>query len=423
MPSVSKILFFLISSWNLVYSELTISINSPSAILMDAKTGVILYQKNAHEAHYPASITKVATALFALENAPLNFDKLIKADQDSIGAISSVDKKRSNYQKPSYWLEFGGTHMGIKRGELLSLKELFYGMMVISANDAANLIAKEVSGDIPVFVDQMNLYLEGIGARDTYFKNPHGLHHPEHHTTAYDMALITKEALKHPFFLEIASSVKHQRPKTNKQNPTMMIQSNRLLRKGNYYYAPAVLGKIGYHSDAKHNIVSVAENNGRTLIAVIMNTESGEDRYEDTKKMYEAAFSEEKKIVEYLKVDNIAVKRQLDKGNPSTLHTFVKQGFSLSFFPSEEPTVLVKVRWEKLDLPVEQGEQVGVIDFYVNEYVTPVTISLYASHAIDEGIWVGVVNYFKDYKWFLFSFFAGVILLFLLKKPNRSIRS
>ena len=96
---------------------------------------------------------------------------------------------------------------------------------------------------------------------------------------------------------------------------------------------------------------------------------------------------------------------------------------SLSFFPSEEPTVVVKVRWEELELPVEQGEQVGVIDFYVNDYVTPLTISLYATHAINEGVWVGVVNYFKEYKWFLCAFFSGIILLFLLKKPNRSIRS
>ena len=161
MVYMKLILMLLLSICSsIAYANLNISIQSPSAILINAETGKILYEKKAHKPLFPASITKIATALYALQRGPLKLDKMIKADQDSIGAISSKAKEKSGYQKPAYWLEFGGTHMGIKRGEVLSLKDLFFGMMVISANDAANLIAKEIAGSVPDFVKELNAYLK-----------------------------------------------------------------------------------------------------------------------------------------------------------------------------------------------------------------------------------------------------------------------
>ncbi len=122
--------------------------------------------------------------------------------------------------------------MGLKKGEVMSLRHLLYGAMLVSANDAANVIAKYVGGSVSEFMDELNGYLHSLGAEDTHFMNPHGLFHPEHQTTASDMALIASEAMRDPMFRKIVSTVHHTRPKTNKQEPTTMLQSNKLLKKG-----------------------------------------------------------------------------------------------------------------------------------------------------------------------------------------------
>src|SRR5690606_37302020 len=108
---------------------------------------------------------------------------------------------------PSYWDEWDGTKMGIKIGEQFSMETLLYGLMMLSGNDAANVLAETVSGTIPRFLEELNEYMRSLGCHSTFFNNPHGLHHQEHCTTAYDLALITRRALQHPKFCEIVSTL------------------------------------------------------------------------------------------------------------------------------------------------------------------------------------------------------------------------
>ncbi len=136
----------------LLQSPFSLSVHAESAILINADTGTILFEKKARTLHYPASITKVATALYALLQAKDQLDTIITADQDAIASITEEAQRRSHYTVPAHWLIPGGTHMGIKRGEQLSMRTLLYGMMIVSANDAANVIAQHIGGTIPNFV-------------------------------------------------------------------------------------------------------------------------------------------------------------------------------------------------------------------------------------------------------------------------------
>ncbi|HEV8051275.1 MAG TPA: serine hydrolase, partial [Parachlamydiaceae bacterium] len=250
--------------------KLALSVNAEAAILMNADAGAILYEKNAHNLHYPASTLKIATALYALQKVADKMDVMIAADQDCIGTVKEEAIRKSNYTLPSYLLIPDGSHIGIKRGEILSLRDLFYGMMVASGDDAANVIAKYTSGTIPQFIAEMNSYVKQLGCHSTTFYNPHGLHHPKQQTTAFDLATLTREALKNPVFCEMIGTVRYTRPKTNKQEPSTLVQTNRLLRTGPYYYPKAFGVKTGYYSLAGNNLVAAAKDGDRTLIAVVM---------------------------------------------------------------------------------------------------------------------------------------------------------
>jgi D-alanyl-D-alanine carboxypeptidase (penicillin-binding protein 5/6) len=419
-----KLILILLLSFcsSIAYANLNIYIQSPSAILINAETGKILYEKKAHKPLFPASITKIATALYALQRGPLKLDKMIKADQDSIGAISSKAKEKSGYQKPAYWLEFGGTHMGIKRGEVLSLKDLFFGMMVISANDAANLIAKEISGSVPDFVTELNAYLKTLGCENTYFMNPHGLHHPDHVTSAYDMALITQEAMKYPFFQEIASTVSYKRPKTNKQEPAMMAQSNRLIRSGKYYYEPTILGKTGYHSLARHTLVAVAERNGRKLIAVVMNAPKAKDKYKDIKTLFEAAFQEQKMEMELVQSGPIEIQRDIDSASPSILKVYIKKPCILEYYPSEKPTVDVNVNWVPLDLPIRKNQNVGTLSFIIDK-TKQVDVPLFSQVEIKATLWARLPAFIKEANPWTYFGALGLLLTLFLRSFLKKVRA
>ncbi len=190
-----------------IYAEpLKIAVSAEAAILMNADTGVILFQKNPHVLHYPASTTKVATVLWALKKAGNNLDVMVTAKKDVLGTITEEERSRSNYTLPAYLMVPNTSHMGLKAGETLSLRNLLYGVMVVSAGDASNVIAQHLSGSVPKFVDEVNAYVKELGCKNTLFTNPHGLYDPKHQTTVYDMALMTKEALKNPIFREIVAT-------------------------------------------------------------------------------------------------------------------------------------------------------------------------------------------------------------------------
>lgn len=332
---------------------LDVKVSASSAILINADTGAILFEKHAHAPAFPASMTKIATALFALEKG-ISLDQIVTVSHESLRHKSP--KERENL---SHWLESDATNMGLKRGEKVSLETLLHGLMLVSAGDAANVIAESLSGSVPEFVEEMNQYVQGLGCSNTQFRNPHGLHHPEHFTTAYDIALMMKKALQIPKFREIVSKTSYWKPKTNKQGPQEIQQNNPLMKPGKHFYAKAIGGKTGYTAAAMNTLVAAAEDEGRTLIAVVLGCVKRADRYKDVVRLFEAAFQEEKKTKRFFGKEHL-FSREVE-GAKLPLKAGLEGDLEITYYPAEEPTCRAFVHWEPCRLPVKKGEKVGEI--------------------------------------------------------------
>ena len=363
--------------------KLALSVKAEAAILMNAATGTILYEKNARDLHYPASTLKIATALYALKKVSNKMDVMIAADQDCIGTVKEEAIRKSKYTLPPYLLIPDGSHIGIKRGELLSLRDLFYGMMVASGDDAANVIAKYAGGTIPQFMQEMNAYVKELGCLSTTLYNPHGLHHPQQKTTAFDLAVLTREALNHPLFREMVATVRYTRPKTNKQEPSTLVQTNRLLRTGPYFYPKTIGVKTGYYSLAGNTFVAAAQDGDRILIAVLLKVNERKDIFLDAKKMFEAAFSQPKVQKVLLKKGNQKFSLDLP-GAEKSIVGYVSEDVTLEYYPAEEPPLKCLLIWnKKLQLPVLKDQEVGEVLLQLEDGKIMRKVPIYASEDVN----------------------------------------
>lgn len=360
MLAIRLLLFALIFSPLMDARELSLNLYAEGAVLINAQTGAVLFSKSCDEKLYPASITKIATALYALKKKEGHLDEVVVAKKEAIASITPEAKRQSNFRAPPYWLETDGTHVGIKKGEEFILRDLLYVMLIASANDAANVIAEHVGGTIPKFMEGLNSYVKELGCKNTNFLNPHGLHHPDQVSSARDMAIITAEAMKHPLFRKIVSTVRYNVPKTNLEFERAIVQTNLLLRKGKYYYPQAIGVKTGTTSAAGKALVAAATVEGRELIAVVMGCQKIGERYEDAIKMFDAAFHQQKMRRQVLPKGSSSLKKKV-LGAKGVLKTELPLGLYYDFFPAEECAVKATVKWMIPKLPIEKGKQVGVV--------------------------------------------------------------
>ncbi len=251
------------------------SIYSESGIVMDMDTGAILYAKNIDDQHYPASITKVATALIALQHYEM--DEIVKFTWDDIG-----------------FLEYGDAHIGIKDGEELVMEDAMYGMMLASANEVSHAIGSHMEGGFDKFIQVMNETTRELGCTNSNWVNTYGLHDPEHYTSAHDMAIISSAVFKYDKFREIVNTYEHIIPETAMTNEKRYVhQNHKMIRKGDSrYYEYCVGGKTGYTDQALTTLVTFATKDNMNLVAVVMRTHGGgNNAYKDTKSMLEYAFN------------------------------------------------------------------------------------------------------------------------------------
>lgn len=360
---------------------LKFDIKGEAAILINARTKAILFEANGYSLHYPASTTKVATALYALNQAGDKLEMAITAEQDAVASVTQEAKRKSNYTLPTYWLEPDGMHIGIKKGETLSLRTLLEGMLIPSGNDAANVIAQGVGPSIAEFIEGMNAYLKEIGCTRTLFLNPHGLHDPKHQTTAYDLAIMTAEAMKNPVFCEIVAKTKFSRPKTNMQAATTLLQSNRLLRQGKHYYAKAIGVKTGYHAKAKSTFIAAARSEDRTLIAVLLGYKERNAMFEDAIQLFDHAFNQPKVQRRYLKAGIQTFNLNLPHAN-QMLKTYLTEALTLDFYPSEDPQAKCLLYWNVSALPIAKNQKVGEIHLIDEKGTILTQVPLLASEEV-----------------------------------------
>lgn len=247
-------------------------IYAESAIVMEASTGTILYNKDMDMVNYPASITKIMTALVTLEHCAL----------DEIVTYSYY---------ATHSIEAGSSTIGTTEGEELTVEESLYGLMLESANECGNGLAEHVAGSIDAFVEMMNQKAADLGCTNTHFTNPHGLPDENHYTSAHDMALIMQAALQNEDFVRISGTDRYQMRATNKDDEiTYMTNHHKMIASNGgderFLDDTVIAGKTGYTSVARNTLVTAAERNGMTLIVVTMKTastgESGIPMYTDT---------------------------------------------------------------------------------------------------------------------------------------------
>jgi len=327
-----------------------------SAILIEASTGQVIFEKNADQIMYPASTTKILTALLALEFGDL--DEMCTVSQEAIT-----------------FYEDDVTTIDLRAGEQIPLRELLYAALVKSANDAANVIAEAISGDMNTFVGLMNQAASIYGCTNTNFTNPNGLHNDNHYTTARDMALLAMEAMKNETFREMVATTSYSIPATDVMRSRGLVTSNRLMiaptaESANKYYFPEAIGiKTGTTTKAGYCFVGAAERDGVELISVLFFT--GENaRWADTIKLMNYGFSQ------YVSVTPI----DLYNMNPITVETknFSLEDTNLGKLPltcvAKDPTNDTKIiaRPDEVDLMASNLKDTMLFE-YSREFTAPIT--------------------------------------------------
>ena len=256
------------------------SVYGDSAIVMDMNSGAIVYGKQIDKTHYPASITKILTALVALENSELTDEVLFSEDSIS-------------------FLEYGDAHIGMTPGEILSMEDALYGMLLASANEVAYAIAENVGklmgGD---YNQKMNERSAELGCTGSHWMNPNGLHDDNHYTTAHDMALIASAVYQYDEFRTIVQTLSYTIPPTNLVNESRTFQQKHkmLWPENANYYQYCTGGKTGYTDQARTTLVTMADNGELRLAAVVL-YDFGNDAYVDTRAMFDYVFDNFSKVM------------------------------------------------------------------------------------------------------------------------------
>lgn len=368
-----KIFFTLFLTFFIVFSNCyvfadnnnsNLDLDATSYLLIDNKTNKILYSKNENQKMFPASTTKIVTAILVLETHSL--DEKVVASYDALMSIPS-----------------GYSTANIQIEEEFTVEQLLELLLVHSANDAANVLAEYVGGSIPSFVTMMNTKIDELGLSDTHFTNPYGLQDDDHYTTAHDLAVIMQYCLKDDNFRKISGQASCTISATNKSDIRRYDSTNESLIAGNSnYYSNLIVGKTGYTSAAGGCLVSAAYDNNLELIGIILNSN---ERFKDTKKLYNYGYSNYslKNIVNQNDVvTSIEVKN--GKLNNKKLNLLVCEDIPVlanneDDLSSISPEIVLN---ESITAPIEEGQTLGKISYNVNGITY--TTDLIAANSVEK---------------------------------------
>ncbi len=323
------------------------NITSTTYVVMDATTGQVIVQRDMHKRVYPASTTKVVTAAIALA--------LTRPTDELIVSARAVN------------LPYDSMVIYLAAGEKLTMRDALYGLMLMSGNDAANVIAEHVSGSLEDFATLMNQTAAGVGATGTHFTNAHGLPEAEHYTTPYDMALLTRYALNLPGFRELFGAVSYRMPATNVRGVRNFGTYHSMMDKtSGYYYPNATGGKIGWTSQAGNTAVTLAQKDGIELICTVFGLRSSGHRYQDSINLFDFVFDN----FEYVTVDPHSLVLEDIEDAPLYL-----EGPVTFLVPKGTTSADIEVR-HQLSQEASQADRLG---FYLQgQEVFSTPVSLYA---------------------------------------------
>lgn len=322
-----------------VFAVGTVSVSAKAAVIIDAQTGAVIFAKNENTKLPMASTTKIMTTLLLLESGDLDSEFVI----DDAALLTE------------------GSSMNLLQGDTVTKRELCYGMMLPSGNDAANASALKLAGDYGSFAEKMNKRAYSIGIKNTNFVTPSGLHDKDHYSTAYDMALLTREALKNDLFREICSTKSIKLSLESRESDKYLTNTNKLLTK--YKYCIGV--KTGFTDEAGRCLVSAAEKDGITLIAVTLNAP---DDWNDHIKMYDYAFGVTKKCpvdgyTDFFEADVAGGVQSKIKCKPAEIPMCTSVNGSM-------PEITERIHIKRfIYAPVKSGDKVGYAEYLCGDDV------------------------------------------------------
>ncbi|MCX7715193.1 MAG: D-alanyl-D-alanine carboxypeptidase [Clostridia bacterium] len=343
--------FFVIFSRTEAYA---LEVSAEYACVIEEKTGEVVYEKNARIAYPMASTTKIMTALTAIE-------------ADALDDVVTVSANAANQE---------GSSMYLRSGDKILMRDLLYGLMLNSGNDAAVAIAEHVAGDVESFAKLMTEKAHEIGARNTQFKNPSGLDEAGHYTTAYDLALITRRSMQNPEFAEIVKTKNKKISLINTQADIYLSNHNKMLD----IYSGADGVKTGYTKATGRCLVSTAVRDGMRFIAVTLNAP---DDWNDHKKMLDYAFENyERRTV----ITAGSIIKTVKTENDEEVGVCAGKSFDVAVRKNKEPdcTIVLHIS-DRLKAPINKGEKIGVLDIvYKHEIIK--TIDLVSSDDVMKNI-------------------------------------
>lgn len=333
---ISAVLMLLIIFLNVPICR-AVSVSAVSAVVVDAFSGRVIFEKNANQKMSMASTTKIMTALCAIENSEL--DKVVKIHPSAVGVE--------------------GSSIYLKHGEHLTIRELVYGLMLSSGNDAAVAIAYAVSGSVEKFAELMNETARKIGVKNTSFKNPNGLDEENHYTTAYDLATITAYAVNNEEFKKIASTYEKTISYEGYSYNRHLRNHNKLLK----MYKGCIGVKTGFTKKSGRCLVSAAERDGVTLVAVTL---KAPDDWNDHMRMLDFGF--QKTCSEnILKKDEYLKTLSVKKGMSKTVKVVCAEDVNITKIDGMENNVTLKYNIKRnITAPVSYRQKVGTVGIYLN---------------------------------------------------------
>lgn len=395
---------FLFCNYSFANNDANLEIFSESAILINKDTGKILYSKNAEQKMYPASTTKILTAIIAIESFSL--DKKLTASYESIMSIPA-----------------GYSNAAIQVGESLTVRELLEVFLVHSANEAGYILAENISGSISEFSDVMNKKAEEIGCKNTHFTNPSGLHDESHYTTAFDLSLIAKYCMNNETFRSFVSMASCTIDATDKYEERYFKNTNEMLNNKSQYYNENIIGiKTGYTSQAKNCLIAGLKKDDVELISVVLGAPAlaGENslsgKYTDTQTLFDYGiqnFSYKNIASRGRVMDQVEVKhatedtKNLDLIIESDINTFINNSIDVETL---KPEITIN---DNITAPISASDVLGTITYNIDG-------TTYISNLIAKND-VTANTYFEN---FLKLAFAIVILIIVFElmysKRNKS---
>jgi D-alanyl-D-alanine carboxypeptidase (penicillin-binding protein 5/6) len=328
---MAPVLFFGLLSLVCHQASADPRVEAESAVLTDAETGVVLYEKASRTPRPVASTTKIATALLVLEGGDLDEPVAAKT------GVAGVD----------------GARLGLRSGDVMTLGDLVAATLVASANDCAFVIAEHLAGSVDAFADRMNARAAELGAVNTHFANPHGLHQPDHYSSAYDMALLTREALRHERFRELVGSrfVTVAFPADPGGKRTLK-NHNKLL--GRTDFVDGV--KTGFVKESGHCLVASGMRDGWRLVAVVLDTP---DMYADALRLLDYGFDRFRRAIHTERGDAVG-RIEVRGGDRASVSAVCRRALHRVVGPGISDDYRLEVDLEIMEAPVEKGSVAGV---------------------------------------------------------------